>query len=628
MKTVRKVLATVTVFALVVVCVPMFSLVTAAKAYYTLTGTTLDEIQQQLEDFFSYVMFVNPPAEDTEFTVVVRKEEQPVTFDLLVDAMGDWQHFDRYAYVRYCDFLWRNPYNPTFLPAGQPFSLDIYSSSSGTVFNDMMRFTLSYRVNTPSEPSPTQTAALAFLRNENPEFPYPVNGTNLEKFQAINRYICLRCYYYSPYDPPTGPVTDQIGVDCFGYSGLGLFIMRSAGFPTITVRNLEAQMGLGNNNHMWLNTFVDGYWYGVDFNLNDGGWSDPSSTVYSEAMLLSSDVNFFQYTTDHPVCDQDYRMPKTKPPIVQPNTHSGQLLPILPPGMENLTVAVVYPPMPAAQVISAGDTSLRVTWTAVAGAEGYSLGYSEDPPGTSRSIRVRSLDAGETSAVIENLVSGKTYYITVVCSTRSGVGNDDYAPILVGIPGTVSPAPMPSYRPIATSMTLSESLTLRVGEEMRMVNYSYTTEKFSSPILQLEPEDASFYNVVWTISDESVATIRSVGSTYDPPLGIAYRCSSDFRLVGLKPGTVTLTATTDYSGIVATCTVTVPPLTIPPPLKGDVDSSGGVDSSDARMVLQHEVGLIGLNAAQRSVANVNDDEKVDSSDARMILQYEVGLIVL
>ena len=67
---------------------------------------------------------------------------------------------------------------------------------------------------------------------------------------------------------------------------------------------------------------------------------------------------------------------------------------------------------------------------------------------------------------------------------------------------------------------------------------------------------------------------------------------------------------------------------------GDVNRDGNIDSSDARLALQCEVGLIELTWSESSRGNVDDKwvewgdrfTPVDSTDARMILQYEVGLI--
>ena len=67
------------------------------------------------------------------------------------------------------------------------------------------------------------------------------------------------------------------------------------------------------------------------------------------------------------------------------------------------------------------------------------------------------------------------------------------------------------------------------------------------------------------------------------------------------------------------------PLPLPRKL-GDVNGSGIVDSTDARMVLQHEVGLFTLTPSEKTAADVNGDTNIDSTDARMILQYETELI--
>ena len=61
-------------------------------------------------------------------------------------------------------------------------------------------------------------------------------------------------------------------------------------------------------------------------------------------------------------------------------------------------------------------------------------------------------------------------------------------------------------------------------------------------------------------------------------------------------------------------------------LLGDVDGSGKVDSTDARLVLQYAVKKIPGSALELSAADVNGDGKVDSTDARLILQYAVKKI--
>mgnify|MGYP000792802605 CR=1 FL=1 len=59
---------------------------------------------------------------------------------------------------------------------------------------------------------------------------------------------------------------------------------------------------------------------------------------------------------------------------------------------------------------------------------------------------------------------------------------------------------------------------------------------------------------------------------------------------------------------------------------GDINNDGKVDTTDARLALQHAVEKLTLNETQRVVADVNNDGKVDTTDARLILQYAVEKI--
>ncbi len=59
---------------------------------------------------------------------------------------------------------------------------------------------------------------------------------------------------------------------------------------------------------------------------------------------------------------------------------------------------------------------------------------------------------------------------------------------------------------------------------------------------------------------------------------------------------------------------------------GDVNGDGKVDTTDARMILQHAVGKVMLDEAHLLPADVNTDGAVDTTDARLVLQYAVGLL--
>ena len=69
------------------------------------------------------------------------------------------------------------------------------------------------------------------------------------------------------------------------------------------------------------------------------------------------------------------------------------------------------------------------------------------------------------------------------------------------------------------------------------------------------------------------------------------------------------------------------PTNVPPTsLWGDLDRDGRVDSFDASLALQYEVGLVGAEQINLAVADLDGDDRVDSFDASLILQFDVGLI--
>ncbi|MBQ8575646.1 MAG: dockerin type I repeat-containing protein [Clostridia bacterium] len=60
--------------------------------------------------------------------------------------------------------------------------------------------------------------------------------------------------------------------------------------------------------------------------------------------------------------------------------------------------------------------------------------------------------------------------------------------------------------------------------------------------------------------------------------------------------------------------------------KGDIDSNGKINSTDALVILQSAVGKVTLSKEQKSIADVNKDGKINSTDALMILQFTVGIL--
>ena len=57
--------------------------------------------------------------------------------------------------------------------------------------------------------------------------------------------------------------------------------------------------------------------------------------------------------------------------------------------------------------------------------------------------------------------------------------------------------------------------------------------------------------------------------------------------------------------------------------KGDVNNDGKVNTTDARIILQHSAGKKELNGTEKLAGDVNNDGSVDTSDARQILKKAV-----
>ncbi len=59
---------------------------------------------------------------------------------------------------------------------------------------------------------------------------------------------------------------------------------------------------------------------------------------------------------------------------------------------------------------------------------------------------------------------------------------------------------------------------------------------------------------------------------------------------------------------------------------GDVNGDGKVDTTDAKIIMQYDLGMLGEEALMLAAADVNGDGKVDTTDAKIIMQKDLGLI--
>ena len=64
----------------------------------------------------------------------------------------------------------------------------------------------------------------------------------------------------------------------------------------------------------------------------------------------------------------------------------------------------------------------------------------------------------------------------------------------------------------------------------------------------------------------------------------------------------------------------------PSVLMGDVNGDGKVDTTDAKLIMQYDLGIIDETALTLSVADVNGDGKIDTTDAKLIMQLDLGII--
>jgi hypothetical protein len=97
---------------------------------------------------------------------------------------------------------------------------------------------------------------------------------------------------------------------------------------------------------------------------------------------------------------------------------------------------------------------------------------------------------------------------------------------------------------------------------------------------------------------------------------------SDTTLVAGETTVITVTVTAE-NGDVKVYTIQV---TRAAALLGDVNNDGLVDTTDAKLIMQLDLGMIGEDDLLVDVADVNGDGLIDTTDAKLIMQLDLGLI--
>lgn len=62
------------------------------------------------------------------------------------------------------------------------------------------------------------------------------------------------------------------------------------------------------------------------------------------------------------------------------------------------------------------------------------------------------------------------------------------------------------------------------------------------------------------------------------------------------------------------------------PYLGDVNGDDSVDTTDAKLVMQFDLCMIGEADLNLNVADVNGDGSVDTTDAKLIMQFDLGMV--
>lgn len=164
--------------------------------------------------------------------------------------------------------------------------------------------------------------------------------------------------------------------------------------------------------------------------------------------------------------------------------------------------------------------------------------------------------------------------------------------------------------PFAGTVFTFEDMAINVGEYVQYV-----------------VDAANIYGVTYAVLTENVTFVpapeaESAVSNQMIEMGLAF-------VVSYIKGEVTFATTEAGNAYIAeqimnALTVTVETVG----LLGDANSDGIVDSYDATLIAEYDVGLLGADGLDLSVCDVSGDGIVDSYDATLIAEYDVGLITV
>jgi hypothetical protein len=63
-----------------------------------------------------------------------------------------------------------------------------------------------------------------------------------------------------------------------------------------------------------------------------------------------------------------------------------------------------------------------------------------------------------------------------------------------------------------------------------------------------------------------------------------------------------------------------------PVVPGDFNGDGQIDTTDAKLIMQYDLGLLDADELSLMASDVNSDGVVDTTDAKLVMQFDIGLI--
>ena len=209
-------------------------------------------------------------------------------------------------------------------------------------------------------------------------------------------------------------------------------------------------------------------------------------------------------------------------------------------------------------------------------------------------VNIETAVVGSDNAVTASKVAGlpieKNGIITLDIKTgnytddQNGDGSNEYT-------GKLQKTDTEKIIPVKSIKLSDETVDLKVGEK-----------KVVGAIIN--PTNATFTDVVWESSDESIAVVENGA------------------IQGISAGEAKITVSTSDRKIISSCTVTVKSNR----KFGDTNGDGKATIADSLMIARYEVKLRTLTDEQLAVSDVNYDGKVTIADALKIARYEVKLI--